>query len=105
MKSKTLRMTVYAALALAGMATMAEAIIGRPLTPMSYAGVARRTTYRAADDVAVAGAAMGASAAAAYNTEAYNAAVAAAPPAASCVPPAYPSTAYNAYGQAYTVCR
>ncbi|MCX5581736.1 hypothetical protein [Kaistia terrae] len=25
----------------------AEAIIGRPLTPMSYAGVARRTTARA----------------------------------------------------------
>lgn len=28
--------------------TEAHAIIGRPLTPMSYAGVARRTTYRAA---------------------------------------------------------
>ena len=26
----------------------AGAVIGRPLTPMSYAGVARRTTYRAA---------------------------------------------------------
>ena len=26
----------------------AEAIIGRPLTPVSYAGVARRTTVRAA---------------------------------------------------------
>ena len=26
----------------------AEAVIGRPLTPMSYAGVARRTTRRAA---------------------------------------------------------
>ena len=26
----------------------AEAIIGRPLTPISYAGVARRTTVRAA---------------------------------------------------------
>lgn len=26
----------------------AEARIGRPLTPVSYAGVARRTTYRAA---------------------------------------------------------
>jgi hypothetical protein len=25
----------------------AEAVIGRPLTPMSYAGVARRTTRRA----------------------------------------------------------
>ncbi len=27
--------------------TTADAIIGRPLTPMSYAGVARRTTARA----------------------------------------------------------
>jgi hypothetical protein len=34
----------------------AHAIIGRPLTPLSYAGVARRTTYRAA----VAGAAVAA---------------------------------------------
>ncbi len=34
----------------------AQAIIGRPLTPMSYAGVARRTTRRAV----VAGAAVGA---------------------------------------------
>ena len=25
----------------------AEAVVGRPATPMSYAGVARRTTYRA----------------------------------------------------------
>jgi hypothetical protein len=36
----------------------ANAIIGRPLTPMSYAGVARRTTRRAV----VAGAAVGAAA-------------------------------------------
>jgi hypothetical protein len=35
--------------------TGAEARIGRPLTPMSYAGVARRTTAR----VAVRGAAVG----------------------------------------------
>src|SRR5215469_9383278 len=26
----------------------AEAVVGRPLTPMSYAGVARRTAYRSA---------------------------------------------------------
>lgn len=30
-----------------GFVTKAEARIGRPLTPMSYAGVARRTTRRA----------------------------------------------------------
>jgi hypothetical protein len=35
--------------------TQANAIIGRPLTPMSYAGVARRTTGRAV----VGGAAVG----------------------------------------------
>lgn len=31
-----------------GFISDAEAIIGRPATPVSYAGVARRTTYRAA---------------------------------------------------------
>lgn len=30
-----------------GLASSAEARVGRPLTPMSYAGVARRTTRRA----------------------------------------------------------
>jgi hypothetical protein len=30
-----------------GLVTSAEARVGRPLTPMSYAGVARRTTRRA----------------------------------------------------------
>jgi hypothetical protein len=30
-----------------GLITSAEARVGRPLTPMSYAGVARRTTRRA----------------------------------------------------------
>jgi hypothetical protein len=40
----------------------AEAVIGRPATPMSYAGVARRTTRRSA----AYGAAAGAAAAGAY---------------------------------------
>lgn len=47
---------LYAAVAVATLAAIsgvgpvaaAGAVIGRPLTPMSYAGVARRTTYRAA---------------------------------------------------------
>jgi hypothetical protein len=39
--------------------TGAEARVGRPLTPMSYAGVARRTTRRAAVGVAGAAAAAG----------------------------------------------
>jgi hypothetical protein len=30
-----------------GLVTSAEARVGRPMTPMSYAGVARRTTRRA----------------------------------------------------------
>ena len=45
-------------------------IIGRPLTPMSYAGVARRTSYRAAwygAGAVAAGAAAGAAAAYAYG--------------------------------------
>lgn len=38
----------------------AEARVGRPLTPMSYAGVARRTTRRAVYGTAAAGAAAAA---------------------------------------------
>jgi hypothetical protein len=41
---------------LSPIASEAQGIIGRPLTPMSYAGVARRTTRR----MAYAGAATGA---------------------------------------------
>jgi hypothetical protein len=66
--------------------TEAHAIIGRPLTPMSYAGVARRTTARA------------------VTYGAYGAAVA---------HPVYAAPVYgapvcrqvvNAYGQIVTVC-
>jgi hypothetical protein len=59
--------------------TSAEALIGAPLTPLSYAGVARRTTRRAVVGGAVAGAA-----------------IAAAPPA--CV------QAVDAYGRIYSRC-
>lgn len=41
----------------AGLVSQAEARVGRPLTPMSYAGVARRTTRRAVGAAAVGGAA------------------------------------------------
>jgi hypothetical protein len=61
----------------------AEARVGRPLTPMSYAGVARRTTRRAVVGGAVVG---GAVAAGAYY---------AAPGCAQVV---------DAYGQVYTRC-
>ena len=63
----------------------AEARIGRPLTPMSYAGVARRTTRRA-----VAVGAAGAVAAGAYY---------AAPGAGAC------SQVVDAYGRIATVCQ
>jgi hypothetical protein len=43
----------------ASLATSADARVGRPLTPVSYAGVARRTTRR----TVAAGAAVGAAAA------------------------------------------
>jgi hypothetical protein len=59
-----------------GYISSAEAVIGRPLTPVSYAGVARRTTRRAV---------------------AYGAAVAA--PAQGCV------QVVNAYGQVTYACR
>jgi hypothetical protein len=66
-----------------GFVSKAEARVGRPLTPMSYAGVARRTTRRA---VVVGGAvAAGAVAAGAY----------AAPACAQVV---------DAYGRVYTRC-
>jgi hypothetical protein len=63
----------------------AEARVGRPLTPMSYAGVARRTTRRA-----VAVGTAGAVAAGAYY---------AAPGTAAC------SQVADAYGRIVTVCR
>jgi|SRR5271165_3383177 len=64
-----------------GLVSSAEAIIGRPLTPMSYAGVARRTTRRAV--------AVGAGAAAVAGAYAAG---------AGCVQVA------NAYGQVVTRC-
>lgn len=39
-----------------GLVSTSEARVGRPLTPMSYAGVARRTTRRAYYGAAAAGA-------------------------------------------------
>jgi hypothetical protein len=45
---------------LGSLVSSAEARVGRPLTPMSYAGVARRTTRRAVYGTAAAAAAAGA---------------------------------------------
>jgi hypothetical protein len=69
--------------------TEANAVIGRPLTPVSYAGVARRTTARAVVAAPVYAA-----------PRAYAAPVYAAPVVApACV------QVVNAYGQLATVCR
>ena len=67
----------------------AEARVGRPLTPMSYAGVARRTTRRAVVGGAVVG---GAVAAGAY----YAAPVVVAPACSQVV---------DVYGRVVTVCQ
>jgi hypothetical protein len=69
----------------ASLISQAEAVIGRPLTPMSYAGVARRTTRRVEYGAAAAGAA-------AYGAAAYGAY------GAGCV------QAVDAYGRVYTRC-
>ena len=66
----------------ASLVSEAQAIIGRPLTPMSYAGVARRTTRRAV--------AVGATAGAVYA-------------APVVVAPACVQTV-DAYGRVYTRC-
>jgi hypothetical protein len=66
----------------------AEARIGRPLTPMSYAGVARRTTRRAV--------AVGAAGAAVYGGAVVVAPAVVAPVCGQAV---------DAYGRIVTVCR
>lgn len=68
-----------------GLFSRAEAIIGRPLTPLSYAGVARRTTRRAV----VGGA---------YAGGAYVAAPYAVAPRAGC------ARIVDAYGRVYWRC-
>ena len=65
----------------------AHAVIGRPLTPVSYAGVARRTTRRAVTAGAV------------YGAPAVVVAPVVVAPVKVC------SQAVNAYGQIVTVCR
>jgi hypothetical protein len=75
---------LFTATAPAGMSS-AQAIIGRPLTPLSYAGVARRTTRRAI----VGGAVVGGAVAVAPVVVA---------PAGRCV------QAVDAYGRIYTRC-
>ena len=66
----------------AALVSSAGARIGRPLTPMSYAGVARRTTRRAV---------------------VYGGAAAAAAAGAYAVTPGCPQVV-DAYGQVYTRC-
>lgn len=78
--SAAVAVTALAATTGVGPVAPAGAVIGRPLTPMSYAGVARRTTYRAGAYGAYgAAAAATAATAAAANAAAANAAAAAQP--------------------------
>ena len=65
----------------------AQAVIGRPLTPLSYAGVARRTTRRAVATGAV------------YGAPVMVVAPVVVAPVRVC------SQAVNAYGQIVTVCQ
>jgi hypothetical protein len=72
------------------LATSAEARIGRPLTPLSYAGVARRTTRRAV--------AVGAAAGAVYAAPVVVA------PAPVVVAPGGCVQAVDPYGRVYARC-
>jgi hypothetical protein len=71
----------------AALMSTAHARIGRPLTPMSYAGVARRTTRRAV--------AVGAAGAAVYGGAVYAAPTVVTPACVQAVDP---------YGRVYTRC-
>jgi len=71
----------------AGVST-AHAIIGRPLTPMSFAGVARRTAWRGYGYGGFYGYGYG-----------YRPPVVIAPPIAAVVPPGACIQVVNAYGQ------
>jgi hypothetical protein len=73
----------------------AEAIIGRPLTPLSYAGVARRTTARAVG--------VGAAAGAVYGGAVYGAPVVVVAPAPVVIVPSCVQ-AVDPYGRIYTRC-
>ncbi len=72
----------------------ADAVVGRPLTPVSYAGVARRTTYRHA---AYTSAAVATTAAVATSA-AYSASAAAASASASAASAATSASAAQASG-------
>ena len=77
----------------ASLISRAEAIIGRPLTPMSYAGVARRTTRRAYGAGAYGAYGTGAVGVGAYAEAPYGGAY-----GAGC------AQVVNAYGQVYMQC-
>ncbi len=90
-----------------GFMPQAQAIVGRPATPVSYAGVARRTTYRAAETVAVTTAVVATTAAVASTpastpattTLAVGTAVAALP--GGCVPATVGTVQYQKCGNVY----
>ena len=79
----------------APLVSSAQAIIGRPLTPLSYAGVARRTTARAVG--------YGMAAGAVYGAAVYGAPVVVVAPAPVVVAPSCVQ-AVDPYGRLYTRC-
>ncbi len=76
----------------------AQAVIGRPLTPLSYAGVARRTTRRAYYAGAATGAAVAAGAAVATGAAIAASRYYSYPPRANCY------QVVNSYGQVLYQC-
>ena len=86
-----------------GIVPQAQAIVGRPATPVSYAGVARRTTYRAAETVAVSTAVVATTAVVASTptttTLAVGTAVSALP--GGCVPATVGTAQYQKCGNVY----
>jgi hypothetical protein len=79
----------------ASLVSSAEAIIGRPLTPLSYAGVARRTTARTVG--------YGMAAGAVYGGAVYGAPVVVVAPAPVVVAPSCVQ-AVDPYGRIYARC-
>jgi len=95
--------TSHTAMSGIGFVPQAQAIVGRPATPVSYAGVARRTTYRAAETAAVTTAVVATSAAVASTpattTLAVGTVVSALP--GGCVPATIGTAQYQKCGNVY----
>lgn len=83
----------------------ADALIGRPATPRSFAGVARRTTGRAVAVGAAYGTAAGVAVGTAYGAAAYRATAVGAAPVVRAAPAGGCVRVIGPLGRAVTVCR